>query len=186
MEDDDRIIWWPLGWIAGPAGVLSALETHGTSPLVLLPWIAFLAVLSLVFCCAMVWNLCCWRWKQASSIAVVIGVYVAFGALSGGPKFDWPANWIRFLFAYPLYAIDAADRTPAEDGLIRYWWGGYGFAGLENDDYLVFDRTGRFSAKQRRAHSDGDFGLTCEIVATQPMVGRWVIVTTFNCDLDQS
>ncbi len=187
MEDDDRVVLWPLGLAVGLAVFVIVIDAFIDDLLAALLWIVGEPTLGIGFCCGLALNLWHWRWRRAVSFAGVIGLYFALGALAGGNHVEaWISNWLRFLVMYPAYATDAPSRTPAPDGLIRYLWRGYGFAGMENDDYLVFDRTGRFSAKQRRAHPDGDFGLTCEIVATQPMVGRWVIVTTFNCDLDQS
>ena len=54
---------------------------------------------------------------------------------------------------------------------------------MENDACLVSDPEGQFSAAAQWAHPDGDFGLACPVVDTQPLLPPWVILTTGECTL---
>lgn len=181
--DEDRVAWRPMAVAAGAVAALGAAWVLlGDLPALLL-WVLALSWLGPFFCYALVCYLSQRQWRRAASYAAVIGAYAALWAGLGVRHLQWAGDWERFVVAYPFYALDAASRGPGADGLIRYPWSGRGFAGMNNFDYLVLDRDGRFSAEAQRAHPDGEFGLACPIVAVRPMPGQWRIVTTYNCTL---
>ncbi len=188
----DRVLWWPLLAATLVVGVPAGLSGYGIGDAFPLPatWLlgAVAAVLlGIVFAGAMAWCLLRGRWRQAASYGLVILAY----AVLAPPPFSRAqsmqqerlGNLLRFLASYPVAARPMRTQPPGTDGLVRRPWGTRGFAGMENDAYLVFDPVGRFSAAAQGAHPDGDFGLACPIVDTQPLLPPWVILTTYGCTL---
>ena len=180
---DDGVSWRPAAVTAGTVAALGAMWACGGALLAMLLWGLALMWLGPWFCSALVWHLSQRRWRRAASYAAAIGAYAALWAGLGARHLQRVGDWEFFLVAYPFYARDAAARSPGADGLIRYPWSERGFAGMNNFEYLVFDPAGRFSPQAQQAHPDGKFGLACTIVAVRPMLGDWVVVTTYNCVL---
>ena len=92
--------------------------------------------------------------------------------------FDWTGDSIRFLmFRSGLRDEQLIHITGPTDWRV-YYWRGWGFAGLENDAYLIFDPSNRLSLVTADANS---LGINCEIVESRQMAPFWRLVITFNC-----
>ncbi len=67
------------------------------------------------------------------------------------------------------------------DRIVRHW-DAWGFAGLENDLYLVRDARDDSSSLAGAERWRKRLRLGCEVVATQRMRRNFYLVTTYNCN----
>ena len=187
---EDRIVWWPFAAAVVVVAVPVACRGYDIGqdfPMPVAWLLGTLAVIMLgaVLLLVLIWHVLRRHWLRAVSCGWVIAAYAALFP----PPFTREqsmqearlGNWVRFLVSYPSVAQPMRTQAPGPDGLVRSYWGGWGFVGAENDTYLVFDAPGRFAVPA--SHPDGGFGLVCPIVNVQPMLHPWVIVTTSNCTL---
>jgi hypothetical protein len=94
--------------------------------------------------------------------------------------FDWTGDWIRFLgFEMGLEQLPLVRSETARIGPV-YHWRGWGIAGMENDAYLVSDRSGDVARLPLGAAISGS---VCPIADNRPMMPPWRLVATYECNL---
>jgi hypothetical protein len=93
---------------------------------------------------------------------------------------DWLQDPLRFLaWSLPRYGqIEALARW---DAVIQHW-DGWGFAGMENDSYLVSDPDDSIAGLKAANRWARDHHLACEVVAVQKVWRSFYILTTYNCE----
>ena len=83
----------------------------------------------------------------------------------------------------PRMVAGTARQTEAlarRDAVIQHW-DGWGFAGMENDSYLVSDPDDSITGLEAANRWVRDHDLTCDVVAAQRMRRGFYILTTYNC-----
>ena len=88
------------------------------------------------------------------------------------------SRWI--LHSHELKARLLASPMPSSGELRHIEWDGWGFAGLETVEYLVFDPTDSL-ARATESHSKGRFpGIPCEVPMVRRMERSWYVVMYYT------
>lgn len=88
---------------------------------------------------------------------------------------------VGFAFWAPFHATQI-KVVRSHDG-IPLWWDSWGFAGMENDAYLVADRSETLGASGGLVNWATQHRSPCTPVAAERMRPRLYIVVTANCTL---
>ena len=109
--------------------------------------------------------------------------YLAIAIIMAAPLLTYFLTQVRdqahFLTWAPFH-IDLLRETSGKDGVITLW-DGWGFAGNENDSFLVRsveDRLTSLDAANAWAQRQGS---SCEIVRTERVWRQIYVLTTYNC-----
>jgi hypothetical protein len=118
------------------------------------------------------------RWKRfLVAMALVGGSIVATTTV--GRRLHDPTMAILWMLANPT----KLHRALGHDGIATFL-DGWGFAGLENESYLVVDRTDSLNSSPAAAAGwRRKLGLGCEIIEPQRVWSKLYVVITYNCSL---
>ena len=118
------------------------------------------------------------RWASLSwTLAIVI---VALAGISTMVVYGGRLqNPLRFL-VWSLAWHGQIEALARQDAVIQHW-DGWGFAGMENDSYLVSDPDDSITGLEAANRWVRDHDLTCDVVAAQRMRRGFYILTTYNC-----
>jgi hypothetical protein len=118
--------------------------------------------------------------RTRSAVIALASVIVALVSIPAAMTYGGP---LRDPLAFLLWWQTNPGPMTAwagKDGVVRHW-DGWGFAGLENDSYLVSDAGDSIADLAAANRWAQNRNLDCEIVATQRMWRGFYILTTANC-----
>jgi hypothetical protein len=86
---------------------------------------------------------------------------------------------VRWLFQAKRYKTEVLKQPVLEDGMLRHVeWDGWGFAGSDTTEYLVYDPS---DSLPHRTTSPGRFkGIPCEVPDVKRMDTHWYIVLFYT------
>jgi hypothetical protein len=123
-----------------------------------------------------------WRSAQTRSTATALAcVIVALVGIPAAIAYGGPLrDPLRFLLWWQTHPGEIATWA-GKDAVVQHW-DAWGFAGLENDSYLVSDAGDSIADLAAADRWAQDRNLDCGIAATQRMWRGFYILTTENCE----